>query len=176
MSQTMNETETRRPVRALRMRIATVLLGVATLAACNADGALGPNDEHATMRLAAKSVSASAIGQTLTIDAAVLDMDGNPLAGAAVHWDLSSSDVLQPIGGGRFQVLKEGTVQVAAIWPKDPSVRATVTVTVDAGLLASACIVKSDQSTTATSKCAQKRVVVKVAPLATLSLTPAGER
>jgi hypothetical protein len=156
------------------MRAAVALLGVAALSACAADSVLGPHDEHATKHMATTSVAASAIGQTLALDATVLKMDGQPLRGAQVHWDLSATDVLLPIGGGRFRVLKEGTVQVAAIWPKDPSVRATVTVTVDAGLLASACIVKSDQSTTATSRCAQKRVVVKVAPFVALAKAPAG--
>jgi hypothetical protein len=80
------------------------------------------------------------------------------------------------MGGGRFQVLKEGSVQVAAIWPKDPSVRATVTVTVDAGLLASSCIVKSDQSTTSTNRCAQKRVVVRVSPIVALAKIADGAR
>jgi hypothetical protein len=174
MRHTTNETTSTRPARASRLRIAAALLGVAALSACAADSALGPHDEHATMQMAAKSVAASAIGQTVALDATVLNMEGQPLRGAQVHWDLSATDVLQPIGGGRFLVLKEGTVQVAAIWPKDPSVRATVTVTVDAGLLASACIVKSDQSTTSTNRCAQKRVVVRVAPFVALEKTPGG--
>jgi hypothetical protein len=163
------ETSSPKPARAARLRHVVALLGLAALSACAADSALGPHDEHATMRMTSKSVSASAIGQTVSLDATVLKMDGQPLRGAEVHWDLSATDVLLPIGGGRFQVVKEGTVQVAAIWPKDPSVRATVTVTVDAGLLASACIVKSDQSSTSTSRCAQKRVVVRVSPFVALA-------
>src|SRR5919107_5292404 len=124
------------------------------------------------MRLAANGPAASSIGQTLALDAAVLRSDGEPLKGAQVHWEVSDPGVLQPMGNGRFQVMTEGTAQVVAIWPKDPSVRATVTVTVDAGLLAAACIVKSDQASTAVSMCAQTRVVVRVAPTASLTVVP----
>jgi hypothetical protein len=176
MRNVTNNTSSSRSTRAAGIRLAVALLGIGVLGACAADSALGPHDEHATMRMTSKSVAASAIGQTVALDATVLRMDGQPLRGAEVHWDLSATDVLQPMGGGRFQVLKEGTVQVAAIWPKDPSVRATVTVTVDAGLLASACIVKSDQSTTATNRCAQKRVVVRVGAIQSLAKVPEGAR
>lgn len=146
-----------------QIRTGALLLAFAALGACNADGALGPRDEHATMRVAANGVTASAIGQTVDISAAVMDSKGEAIQDADIHWDLSSPSVLESLGNGRFRVIGEGDVQVAAVWPKDPSVRATVTVSVDAGLLASACITKSDQSTTLTSKCANARVVVRVA-------------
>ena len=165
-------------MRALRLRMAGAMLAGTMLGACAADSALGPHDDHATMRIGANGPAASAIGQTVVLDAAVLRTDGEQLKGAEVHWELSESGVLQPMGNGRFEVLKEGTVQVVAVWPTDPSVRATVTVTIDAGLLASACIVKSDQGSTSATRCAQKRVVVRVAPMVALSLgAPAtGER
>jgi len=175
MRHTTNDTTTLRLAHMFWTRAAAAL-AFAALSACAADSALGPHDEHATMHLQANNVVASAIGQTVLLDATVLNMEGEPLKGAEVHWDLSSTDVLYPVGFGRFQVLKEGTVQVAAIWPKDPSVRATVTVTIDAGLLASACIVKSDQASGSASKCAQKRVVVRVAPVVAFDVAPEGGR
>jgi hypothetical protein len=157
----------------VRLIAATVAAGV--LSACAADAVLGPHEDHATMRMEASGPAASSIGQTIALDAAVLRSDGEPLRGAEVHWEVSDARILRPIGDGRFEVLTEGTAQVVAIWPKDPSVRATVTVTVDAGLLAAACIVKADQGSTAASKCAEARVVVRFAPTASLSTAPAGD-
>jgi hypothetical protein len=153
-------------------RIVALTLTCIALGACNSDAALGPRDEHATMRVGASGVTASAIGQIVVIAASVMDADGAPMRDADIHWDVSSAGVLESLGDGRFRVVREGSVDVAAVWPKDPSVRATVSVTVDAGLLASACISKSDQSTTLTSKCANARVVVRVASSASSSVAP----
>ena len=155
-----------------QIRTGVLLLAFVALGACNADGALGPRDEHATMRVGASGVTASAIGQMVDIAAAVMDSKGDAIQDADIHWDLSSTGVLESLGNGRFRVIGEGDVQVAAIWPKDPSVRATVAVSVDAGLLASACISKSDQATTLTSKCANARVVVRVASSPSSSFGP----
>ena len=162
----------RRMRSAIGLRVTAATIAGVVLSACAADAVLGPHEDHATMRMVANGPAASSIGQTLALDAAVLRSDGQPMKGAEVHWEVSDPAVLQPMGDGRFQVLTEGSAQVVAIWPKDPSVRATVTVTVDAGLLAAACIVKSDQESTTTSKCAQKRVVVRVAPAAALTVVP----
>lgn len=155
-----------------QIRTRALLLAFAVLGACSADGALGPRDGHATMQVAASGVTASAIGQTVEIAAVVLDAKGEALKDADIHWDLSTAGVLESLGGGRFRVTGEGDVQVAAVWPKDPSVRASVVVSVDAGLLASACITKSDQATTLASKCANTRVVVRVAASPSTSATP----
>lgn len=154
----------RNAMRAVGLRLAAAMLAGMSLSACAADGALGPRNEHATMRIGSGGASAIAIGQTVVLGAELIDASGDRMRNERIVWDLASSGVLEPLGGGRFLVLKEGSVQVAAIWPKDPSVRATVTVNVNAGLLAMACIIKADQATTTASKCAQKRVVVRVAP------------
>ena len=153
-----------------------LVLASLTLAACSADAPLGPRDEHATMHVAASGVTATTIGQTLVIDAAVMNAKGVRLQDAEIHWDVSAPGVLESLGGGRFRVLSEGAMQIAAVWPKDPSVRATVTVTVDAGLLASACITKTDQTTTRTTTCANARVVVRVANAASGDVIPLDSR
>lgn len=156
----------RHAIRAVGVRMAAALLAGLALSACATDAALGPRGEHATMRIASGGAAAIAIGQTVVLGAELIDASGDRMRDERIVWDLASSGVLEPLGSGRFLVLKEGSVQVAAIWPKDPSVRATVTVTVDAGLLAMACIIKSDQASSTAAKCAQKRVVVRVAPSA----------
>ena len=147
-------------------RIAALVLACAALTACNADAPFGPHDEHATMRIATGGATPTVIGETVAITATVMGPTGEPLQDAAIHWGLSEAGVLESLGNGRFRVIREGTVQVAAVWPSDPSVRAIIAVTVDAGLLASACITKSDQATTAASRCAATRVVVRMAPSA----------
>jgi hypothetical protein len=147
------------------MRFFISVLSIASLAACS-NSPLGPNEHAASMHVSASAVTATALGQSVQIQASVTDASGKAIADASIHWDVSATDVLEPIGDGRFRVLKEGSARVAAIWPKDPSVRAAVTVNVDAGLLASACISKSDQATDgAAPKCAQQRVVVRTAPV-----------
>ena len=149
------------------MRFLIGALTAAMLTACS-NSPLGPREHAASMHVNASAVAATSLGQTVLIQASVVDASGVAISNASVHWDLSSADVLEPIGAGKFRVLKEGTVRVAAIWPKDPSVRAAVTVSVDAGLLASACISKSDQASAgAAPKCAQQRVVVRTVPVPT---------
>ena len=155
-----------------QIRTGALMLALVATGACNTDGALGPRDEHATMSVGASGVTASAIGQTVDIAAVVQDSKGAAIQDADIHWDVSDTGVLESLGGGHFRVIGEGDVQVAAVWPKDPSVRATVSVTVDAGLLASACISKSDQATTLTSRCASTRVVVRMAASPSASVAP----
>ena len=130
------------------------------------------------MHVAAPVMTATTLGQTITIDAAVMSSSGARIPGAEVAWDLNASGVLESTGGGHFRVLHEGTVQVAAVWPKDPSVRAVVTVNVNASILASACITHSDQATGSPApKCAQRRLVVSASTasptLASTSVAPA---
>jgi hypothetical protein len=146
------------------MRFAIAILLTAGVTACS-NSPLGPDGGAASMRVSASAVTATSLGQSVAIQAEVVDAAGSPIADAAIHWDLSAADILEPLGAGRFRVLKEGSVRVAAVWPKDPSVRAAVTVNVNAGLLASACIARSDQAAAeAAPKCAQQRVVVRTAP------------
>lgn len=160
--------------RSMRRVIARVFVAglVVALAACG-DSPLGPGEHGATMQVTASAVTATTLGQSLAIDAALLNSSGKAMRSSEIHWELSAPGVLEDIGGGRFRVLHEGTVQVAAVWPKDPSVRAAVTVTVNASILASACVARSDQALSgAPRKCAQQRVVVNTAPtLASLNKT-----
>lgn len=150
--------------RAGRTLVATLALA---LAACDAGSTTGPDGRHAAMQLSAGATTATTLGETVTIKAQVVDGRGNPIPGAEIHWAISAPELLEPLGDGQFRVLGEGPVQVAAVWPRNPSVRAEVTVTIDAGLLASACIVKVDQDAAGTApRCAQRRVTVRVAPTA----------
>jgi hypothetical protein len=145
-------------------RGALVGLSALALGACS-DSPLGPNGQRASMQVSATAMTATTLGANLTIDATVVNTRGQQISNADVHWDMSAAGVLEAIGNGHFRVLHEGTVQVAAIWPKDPSVRAAITVTVNASIMASACITYSDQALSgAPKRCAQQRVVVSTAP------------
>lgn len=160
--------------RPARLRALVAALAVVVLGACS-ESPLGPDDGRATMRVGAAAMSATALGESVVIEAAVIDSRGEPLPDAGVHWELSAPGVLEAIGDGRFRVLKEGTVQVAAVWPRDPSVRAGVTVAVNASIMAAACIVRSDQAPVdAPPRCARSRVVVSAAPTAAALVARAG--
>ncbi len=144
------------------MRFVIAGLATAMLAACSSDSPVAPGGGHASMRVSASAVSATVLGQSVTIQASVADASGAAITGEPIRWELSGPDILESLGDGKFRVLKEGSVSVAAVWTKDPSVRASVTVNVNAGLVASACIARSDQTTTGSApKCAQQRVVVR---------------
>jgi hypothetical protein len=107
-------------------------------------------------------MSATSLGQTISIETSIVDGAGKPVMSGPIRWELSTPDVLESLGDGRFRVLKEGTVTVTAVWTPDSTVHATVTVNVDAGLLASACIARFDQASVGGApKCAQRRVVVR---------------
>ena len=144
--------------------------------ACGGDSSLGPGSEHATMRVGVNGLTVTTIGSSIAIDAVVVNAHGDVIKGAEIAWDSRSADgVLMASVPGTYIVTKEGTARIAAIWTRDPSVRATVTVNVDAGLLAAACVVKVDQKQGATGqRCAQQRVLVGVvASSPVLSLTDA---
>lgn len=143
------------------VRFSIAVLSTALLSACS-DSPVGPNDGGSSIHVSASAVTATSLGQSISIQASVVDGSGKAIADAPVRWELSASDVLEPLGGGRFRVLEEGTVTVTAVWTKDSTIRTTVAVNVDAGLLASACVARSDQSAAGTApKCAQRRVVVR---------------
>ena len=148
------------PVRHMRFVIAG--LTAVVLTACSSDSPVAPGDGAASMHVDASAVTATVLGESVAIQASVTRPSGTTITDAPIRWELSVPDVLESLGDGRFRVLKEGSVSVAAVWTKDPSVRASVSVNVNAGLLASACIARSDQSTaSAARKCAQQRVVVR---------------
>ena len=143
------------------MRFGIAVLSTAFLAACS-DSPLGPSSGETSIHVSASAMTATSLGQTISVEASVVDAAGKPVAGGPIRWELSASDVLESLGDGRFRVLKEGTVTVTAVWTKDPTIRATVAVNIDAGLLASACVSRSDQATAgATPKSALRRVVVR---------------
>lgn len=132
------------------------------LSACSGDSPVAPIGGAASMHVNASAVTATVLGQNVAVQASVTSASGAPMVGAPIRWELSVPDVLESLGDGRFRVLKEGGVTVTAVWTKDPTVRASVDVNVNAGLLASACIARSDQGTVgAAPKCAQQRVVVR---------------
>src|SRR5690349_10299215 len=87
----------------------------AGLAACS-DSPLGPDEQHASMEVSAAATTATTIGESLTIGAAVMNSRGVPIANAGIHWDLSVPGVLESLGNGKFRVLSEGTVQIGAVW------------------------------------------------------------
>ena len=145
------------------MRFAIAAFSMMALAACS-DSTTGPSSTATSIQVGTTAVSATAIGQTVAIQTSVIDPAGAVIPSAAIRWELSAADVLESMGDGKFRVLKEGSVRVTAIWSKDPTVRAAVTVNVNAGLMASACVSRSDQAAPgATPKCAQQRVVVRTA-------------
>jgi hypothetical protein len=156
--------------RHIAIALATVGLG-----ACGS-ASTDPSRELASRHVAASAMTATTIGQAIDIDATVLNANGEPIANAEIHWELSEAGILEMVGNGHFRVLREGSVRVAAVWPKDPSVRAAVSIKVDASALFSACVSRSDQATSAQSrKCAQQRVVVMAAPSSpTLAVAPEG--
>jgi hypothetical protein len=147
------------------MRFAIAVVSTTILAACS-DSTVGPKEGAASMRLSASAMTATALGQNVTIQASIVDAGGSVMTNEPIRWELGSADVLEALDSGKFRVLKEGSVRVTAVWPKDPSVMAAVTVNVDAGLMTSACISRTDQAAAgAGRKCAQQRVVVRTADL-----------
>ncbi len=154
--------------------LALILAGV-TLGACS-DSPLGPDDAGAAMHVATTEREATTIGETMSLVAAVLTARGDSVPDATVAWEVSEPGVLEALGGGRFRVLRQGIVRVAAMWPRDPSVRAEIAVTVNASFYASACITRSDQDPVgAVPTCAQRRVVVSAAPVLSLTRAPSLE-
>jgi hypothetical protein len=143
------------------MRFSIAALLTALLAACS-DSPIGPKDGGSSIHVSASAMTATSLGQSITIQASVVDGAGKAIADAPIRWELSTSDVLESLDDGRFRVLKEGSVTVTAVWREDSTIRAAVTVNVDAGLLASACVARSDQAAAgAAPKCAQRRFVVR---------------
>jgi hypothetical protein len=144
-------------------RSAAVVAFAVGLGACS-NSPFGPDEQHASMQVGVSAMTATTLGQTIGIDAAVVTAAGERIPNTGIHWELSAPGVVEMVSDGHFRVLHEGTVQVVAVWPKDPSVRALVVIKVDASILASACVVHTDQATSdAPRKCAQRRVVVSAA-------------
>ena len=153
------------------------MLAPLAFVACGGDSPLGPGGEHATMRVGVNGMTLTTIGESIVIDAVVVNSHGDVIKDAEIAWDTRNADGVLVAGvAGKYTVMKEGTARIAAIWTRDPSVRATITVNVDAGLLAAACVVKVDQKQGAIGqRCAQQRVLVGVmaiSPIVSLSDAP----
>ena len=143
------------------MRVGIVILSTMLLAACG-DSPTAPGGGGTSIHVSASAMSATSLGQTISIETSIVDGAGKPVVSGPIRWELSAPDVLESLGDGRFRVLREGTVTVTAVWTPDSTVHATVTVNVDAGLLATACVARFDQASVgAAPKCAQRRVVVR---------------
>jgi hypothetical protein len=152
-----------------RLHLVVAALAALGLGACS-NSPFAPTEDGASMQVGATAMTATTLGESITIDAAVVTAAGARVPNAEIHWEVSAPDVLEPAGNGRFRVLREGSVQVVAVWPRDPSVRALVTVKVDASVMVSACVARTDQMTgTSQRRCAQRRVVVSAAGPTTLA-------
>src|SRR5689334_24290468 len=107
-----------KPNTTSHMRFSIAVLSM-TLAACSSS-TTGPKVDAASVQVSAGAVTATVLGQTLTVQASVVDAAGSVIAGAPIQWELSTPDVLESLGDGKFRVLKEGSVQIVAFWPKNP--------------------------------------------------------
>ena len=91
-----------------------VILIVATLAACGKDSPTEPARVSSSIVLSSDSVIITAIGQTLQIDATVLDQDNNVLTDATVAWSSSRPAVASVSSSGLVTVLSGGIAQISA--------------------------------------------------------------
>lgn len=91
-----------------------VILIVATLAACGKDSPTEPSRISSSIVLSSHSVIITAIGQTLQINATVLDQDNNVLTGSTVAWSSSNPAVASVSSSGLVTVVSGGTAQIRA--------------------------------------------------------------
>ncbi|MDE2825366.1 MAG: Ig-like domain-containing protein [Gemmatimonadota bacterium] len=91
-----------------------VMLIVATLAACGKDSPTEPARVSSSIVLSSRSVIITAIGQTLQINATVLDQDNNVLTDASVAWSSSNPAIASVSSGGLVTVVSNGTAQIRA--------------------------------------------------------------
>ena len=98
----------------LRFTPYVVILIVATLAACGKDSPTEPARISSSIVLSSRSVIITAIGQTLQINATVLDQDNNVLSGATVAWSSDSPAVASVSSGGLVTVVSAGIAQISA--------------------------------------------------------------
>ncbi|MXW04086.1 MAG: hypothetical protein F4Z81_03345 [Gemmatimonadetes bacterium] len=90
------------------------ILIVATLAACGKDSPTEPDRISSSITLSSRSVIITAIGQTLQINATVLDQDNNVLTGATVAWSSSNPAVASVSSSGLVTVLSGGIARISA--------------------------------------------------------------
>jgi hypothetical protein len=161
--------------------LARKILGVLIVGAAGSQSAcalpLDVEDRPASILIAVSDVQAQALGEHLVIEAQVRDIRNNVLPKADIHWEISHPDVLEPLGNGRFKVVSEGSVKIAVVASRAPSVRAAISVAVNASFLSRACIVRSDQGgINAQRGCAEQQLTVTASHIpASATIAPDGE-
>ena len=91
-----------------------VILIVAALAACGKDSPTEPARIASSIVLSSQSVIITAIGQTLQINATVLDQDNNVLTDATVAWSSSKPAVASVSSSGLVTAVSGGTAEISA--------------------------------------------------------------
>lgn len=91
-----------------------VILIVATLAACGKDSPTEPARISSSIVLSSISVIITAIGQTLQINAKVLDQDNNVLTDSTIAWSSSNPAVASVSSSGLVTVVSGGIAQIKA--------------------------------------------------------------
>lgn len=91
-----------------------VILIVATLAGCGKDSPTEPARVSSSIVLSSRAVIITAIGQTLQINATVLDQDNNVLTDATVAWSSDNPAVASVSSGGLVTVVSGGIAQIKA--------------------------------------------------------------
>lgn len=105
-----------------------IMLSLATLTACGKDSPTQPPARVSSSIVLSSDASAlTTIGQTLQINATVLDQDNNPLAGATVTWSSNNPAVASVSSSGLVTAVSGGTAQIRAT---SGSAYATANVTV----------------------------------------------
>lgn len=105
-----------------------VMLTLATLTACGKDSPTEPQARvSSSIVLSSSSATLSTIGQTLQINATVLDQDNNPLTGATVAWSSNNPAAATVSSSGLVTAVSGGTAQIRAT---SGSAYATANVTV----------------------------------------------
>ena len=111
----------------LFMRYA-VMLSLATLTACGKDSPTQPQARvSSSIVLSSNSATLTTIGQTLQINATVLDQENNPLSGAIVAWSSNNPAVASVSSSGLVTAVSGGTAQIRAT-SGSASANASVTV------------------------------------------------
>lgn len=91
-----------------------IVATLATLAACGKDSPTEPARIPSGIVLSSNSVIITAIGQTLQINATVLDQDNNVLTDSHVAWSSSNPAVASVSSSGLVTVVSGGIVQINA--------------------------------------------------------------
>ena len=92
-----------------------VILILAILTACGKDSPVAPPAQTpSSITLSATSATLTTIGQTIQINATVLDQDNNVLTGATVAWSSNNPAVVSVSSSGLVTAVSGGTAQIRA--------------------------------------------------------------